>query len=126
MSTAENSTLDDLIDDWLTLPDVAEQLGVEVGAVRGLVDSRHLIGVKRGPRTTFQVPAAFLVEGPDGAPHVVETLRGTVMLLGDAGFSDGEALQWLFTPEESLDARPVDALRAGRRAQVRRVAQALA
>jgi hypothetical protein len=34
-------------------------------------------------------------------------------------------MHWLLTPEESLGIAPIDALRAGRKAEVRRVAQAL-
>jgi hypothetical protein len=49
-----------------------------------------------------------------------------VILLGDCGFGDPEAVDWLLSPEESLGAAPIDALRAGRKAEVRRVAQALA
>ncbi|MFV2143154.1 Rv2175c family DNA-binding protein [Isoptericola sp. G70] len=123
---SQDLPLDDLVGDWLTLPDLADALGVEPGRARGLVASRHVIGVKRGERKTFQVPAAFVVTGEDGEPEVLETLRGTVILLSDAGFSDAEALRWLFTPEDTLEAAPVEALRAGRRAQVRRLAQALA
>ncbi|WP_418276660.1 Rv2175c family DNA-binding protein [Isoptericola jiangsuensis] len=122
---AREPSLDDLVGSWLTLPDVAERLGTEVGRVRGLVASGHLIGVKRGQRTTFQVPADFLVES-DGAVEVLETLRGTLTLLGDAGFADDEALRWLFSDQESLGTTPVAAMRAGRRAEVRRIAQALA
>ncbi|MEG3615315.1 Rv2175c family DNA-binding protein [Isoptericola haloaureus] len=116
--------LDDLVGEWLTLPDLAEALGTDVSRARGLVASRHVVGVKRGERTTFQVPAAFVVETDDG-PAVLETLRGTLILLGDAGFSDPEALRWLFTADESLGRSPVEALRAGQRAQVRRLAQAM-
>lgn len=120
------ATLDELVGDWLTLPELAAELEVEPRRARGLVASRHVIGVKRGPRTTFQVPAAFVVTGEEGGREVLETLRGTLILLGDVGFSDPEALRWLFTEEETLGATPIEALRSGRRAQVRRVAQALA
>lgn len=123
---SQDLPLDDLVGDWLTLPDLADALGVEPSRARGLVASRHVIGVKRGERTTFQVPAAFVVTDPDGRPEVLDTLRGTVILLSDAGFSDPEALRWLFTEEESLGTSPVEALRSGQRAQVRRLAQALA
>jgi hypothetical protein len=131
-----DTTLDSLVGEWLTLPDVAEALGLEVGKVRRLVSDRHLVGVKRGERTTFQVPAAFLVPatvgeatGPagaaDGAHEVLPTLRGTVLVLADAGFSDGEILRWLFDVEPALGEAPIDALRAGRKSAVRRVAQTL-
>ena len=60
----------------------------------------------------------------DGAP--LPELHGTANVLSDAGFSDAEALDWLLDEEESLGTTPIAALRAGRKAEVRRVAQALA
>ena len=48
------------------------------------------------------------------------------MLLADSGYTDDEAMHWLLSEEDSLGAAPIDALRAGRKAEVRRVAQALA
>ena len=47
-------------------------------------------------------------------------------MLQDAGFSDDEAIDWLFTPEDSIGVAPLEALRAGRKSEVRRVAQTLA
>lgn len=105
--------------DWLTLPDLAEVLGEPVGRVRRLLDDRHLIGSRRdGP---LQIPAAFLV---DGRP--LASLRGTVIVLQDAGFDDDEVIDWLLSAEESIGMPPLEALRAGRKREVRRVAQALA
>lgn len=120
--------LDALVDRWLTLPDVAEETGVDVGKVRRQVSERLLVGVRRGERRTFQVPAAFLVPDDDGRGglHVLASLRGTVLVLSDAGLTDTEILAWLFTPDESIGTAPMEALRAGRKHEVRRVAQALA
>ncbi|QAY62909.1 DNA-binding protein [Xylanimonas allomyrinae] len=117
--------LDALVPRWLTLPDLAERLGVEFPRVRALLRDRAVVGVKRGERTTFQVPEAFLMPAEDGGEEVIPTLRGTVLVLGDQGFADDEILEWLFTTEPSLGVAPVEALRAGRRAEVRRVAQAV-
>lgn len=148
MNDTRDATLDPLVGEWLTLPDVAEALGLELGKVRRLVADRHLVGVKRGERSTFQVPAAFLVPAATdqqrdqqrgrqgdqpadeaaaapGTHEVLATLRGTVLVLADSGFSDAEILRWLFEVEPSLGEAPVQALRAGRRAAVRRVAQTL-
>ncbi|GAB2474090.1 Rv2175c family DNA-binding protein [Xylanimonas ulmi] len=120
-----STDLDALIPSWLTLPDLAERLGVQFPRVRALVRDRAVVGVKRGERAAFQVPEAFLVPAEDGGEEVIATLRGTVVVLGDQGLSDEEILEWLFTPEPSLRVAPVEALRAGRRAEVRRVAQTL-
>ncbi|AEG44557.1 Rv2175c family DNA-binding protein [Isoptericola variabilis] len=128
--------LDALVGEWLTLPDVAEATGLDVGKVRRLVNERYLVGVRRGERGTFQVPAAFLVPatageaaGPsaatEGAHEVLPTLRGTVLVLADGGFSDVEILRWLFDVEPALGEAPIAALRAGRKSAVRRVAQTL-
>lgn len=67
------------------------------------------------------MPSAFLV---DEKP--LSSLRGTVIVLNDAGFSDDEAIDWLLAPEESIGMPPIEALRAGRKSEVRRVAQTLA
>ena len=64
--------------------------------------------------------------------HVVEVVRVLAAVdrdrtgRVDARFSDDEAMDWLLEPEESLGTSPIEALRAGRKAEVRRVAQALA
>ncbi len=104
---------------WLTLPDVAEAIGESVGRVRRLLDERALIALRVGG--VLRVPADFLAEG-----RPLSSLRGTLILLGDVGFSDEEAVRWLFEPEESIGVAPLTALRAGRKSEVRRVAAALA
>jgi hypothetical protein len=58
--------------------------------------------------------------------HPIASLRGTVIVLHDAGFSDDEAIDWLLTPEDSIGLAPIEALRAGRKSEVRRVALTLA
>ena len=65
---------------------IAEQvLGEPLGRVRRLLDDRHLIGSKR--TGVFAVPEVFVV---DGEP--LGSLRGTVIVLQDAGFSDDELI----------------------------------
>ena len=105
--------------DWLTLPELVEVLGEPLGRVRRLLDEYQLIGSRR--EGALKVPAVFIV---DGRP--LASLRGTVFVLHDAGFSDDEAIDWLLTSEDSIGAAPVAALLAGRKSEVRRVAQALA
>lgn len=104
---------------WLTLPDLVEVLGEPLGRIRRLLDDRHLVGSKR--TGVFAVPEVFVV---DGEP--LGSLRGTVIVLQDAGFSDDEVIDWLLADEESIGAAPIEALRRGRKAEVRRVAQTLA
>ncbi|MFG3255881.1 Rv2175c family DNA-binding protein [Streptomyces sp. NPDC048172] len=114
-----------LVPAWLTLPDAAEKLGVEVTRVRQLVKEGQLIAVRRvgedGESKVLQVPADFIGDG-----KVVKGLVGTITLLKDDGFSDEEMLEWLFTEDESLPGSPVRALRENRGTEVKRRAQALA
>jgi len=51
---------------------------------------------------------------------------GVLTVLHDGGYDDRAALTWLFTEDESLPGRPIDALRENRGAEVKRRAQALA
>lgn len=104
--------------EWLTLADLTQVLGESVGRVRRMLDDRQLVGSRRDGALT--VPAAFILEG-----QPVGSLRGTLFVLHDAGFTDDEAIDWLLTSEESIGSSPIEALRAGRKSEVRRVAQAL-
>lgn len=105
--------------EWLTLPEVADALGISTGKVRRLIEDRHLLArrIDREPR----VPADFI---RDGEP--LPGLRGTIMLLLDAHLDEAEVLAWLLGPDETLGCAPVDALRDGRKTQVRHSVQLLA
>ncbi len=124
-TTEELDRLAELVPDdaWLTVPDIVERLDSDVQKVRRMLDERLLVGVRRssapGRPKVLQVPAR-LVE-----PEPLVSLPGTLTVLFDAGYSDAEALRWLFTHDEALGAAPVEALRANRIAPVRRVAQVL-
>lgn len=114
--------LDRLVDEWLTLPDIAERLDLKVTLVRRMLQERLLIGVRRGERNILSVPAPLL--GPDGP---LPELAGTLTVLADSGYGDAAALRWLFTPDETITGgSPVKALLAGHKTEVRRRAQALA
>jgi hypothetical protein len=105
--------------EWLTIPDLVDALGIGVSRVRRLIEDKHLAA--RRIDGVLKVPADFI---KDGEP--LTELRGTLIVLGDNGFDDDEAIDWLIQQDEVLGAAPIDALRAGRKAEVRRVAQALA
>jgi hypothetical protein len=111
-------TDDDQIE-WLTVPDLVELLGQTPSRIRKLIDDRHLLAARADG--VLKVPASFL---RDDAP--LPELHGTAVVLADAGFSDAEALEWLIGEDDSLGTSPIAALRAGRKSEVRRVAQALA
>ncbi|WP_326690939.1 MULTISPECIES: Rv2175c family DNA-binding protein [unclassified Streptomyces] len=122
--TEIDAKTDALVPTWLTLPDAAEKLGVEVTRVRQLVKEGQLLAVRRtadSGNRVLQVPAAFIGEG-----RIVKGLAGTITLLKDDGFSDEEMLEWLFTEDETLPGSPVSALRENRGTEVKRRAQALA
>ena len=111
MSTAAGTT-------WLTVPELVDLLGISQSRVRRLFDERILLAVRVDG--VLKVPSDFIL---DGEP--LGDLRGTLIVLADAGFSDAEAMHWLLNDEESLGTTPIAALRARRKAEVRRVAQAL-
>jgi hypothetical protein len=94
-------------------------MNLSPGKVHRLLEERALLGVRVDG--IMKIPALFLVEDqPQG------DLRGTAVVLLDGGYSDEEAVAWLLTDEDSLGQSPIDALRAGRKSAVRRVAQILA
>jgi len=104
---------------WLSVPDVAELLDIPLGRVHRLIEDHTLIAIRRDG--VVKIPAEILV---DGEP--LHSLRGTVSVLLDAGFSLEGACEWLYTENDSLAMTPMQALLAGRRAEIRRLAQALA
>ena len=111
---------DALVGEWLSLSDVADQLGVPAGRVKQLLRDRKLLAVNR-PEGALAVPAAFL----DGH-QIVKGLCGTLTLLRDCGFDELEALRWLFTADDSLPGTPIEAIARRRSTEVNRRAQALA
>lgn len=105
--------------EWLTIPDLVELLDEPLGKVRRLIDENYLVGSRRDG--VFKVPAVFVV---DGRP--LPSLRGTIIVLHDAGFDPDETIDWLLIPEETIGVAPIEALLAGRKSEVRRVAATLA
>lgn len=136
--TVPTDDLDALVGDWLTLPDLAEALGIDVGKVRRLVADRRIIAVRRGERSITSVPTRFIVPAhladpanattpdPEGGLAVLNSLQGTLSVLVDSGFGDREAIIWLFSVCDELGETPIDALRSGRKSRVRQIAQSLA
>jgi hypothetical protein len=110
-----------LTDRWLTLPDLAEQIGEPLSKVRQMLREGRLVVVERGKPPVKYVPAELVHEG-----HLVKGLAGALTVLRDAGYSDVEALRWLLTDDASLPGRPVDAMAQGRDTAVKRRAQVLA
>ena len=114
------SKVETVVSEWLPLPDVAEKLDISVTKVHAMVKDGSLLAARIGERSIRAVPAEFFADD-----HILESLRGTISVLHDAGFEDDEAIVWLFTFDESLPGRPIDALHAGRKTEIRRRASAL-
>ena len=103
----------------LTVPDVAELLGVPVTEVRNRVKNHELLSVRREDGVLVLPAAQF-----DG-PGLVKHFSGVLTLLRDAGYADDEALRWLTTEDETLPGTPLQALHENRATEVKRRAQAL-
>lgn len=114
------SNVENVVSGWLSLPDVAEVLDVSVTKVHSLVKDGSLLAARVGERSIRCVPAAFFSDS-----KIVESLKGTITVLHDAGYDDEEAIVWLFTSDETLPGSPIDALREGRKTEIRRRAGAL-
>lgn len=105
----------------LTLPETADRLGVVITRVHDLLAAKKLIAhVFDGKR---HVPEALFHEGSDTTGKYVP---GLLTLLADGGYSDEEILRFLFTEDDSLPGRPVDALQGQLAREVLRRAQVMA
>jgi hypothetical protein len=113
--------LEALVERWLTLPDLAEQIELPLPKVRQLVREGKLVTIARGKPPVQCVPADLVRDG-----KLVKGLAGALTVLRDAGYSDTEALRWLLTEDDALPGRPVDAMAQGRDTAVKRRAQVLA
>jgi hypothetical protein len=105
--------------EWLSLPELADRIGVDGKRVRQLLREGRLIAVRRGREDV--VPAAFVADG-----ELLRGLGGLVTVLHDAGFDPEESIAWMLADENSLGTSPVRAMAEGRGKEVKRVAQALA
>jgi Rv2175c C-terminal domain of unknown function len=110
-----------LSEDVAVLPvtEVAVLLSIPKSRVHQLVRDGQLLSFRRGGDTV--VPADFF----DGTT-IVKGLPGTITVLRDGGYTDGDILRWLFADDLSLPGRPIASLRAGRHREVKRRAQAMA
>jgi hypothetical protein len=121
-NTAQSAPDDDLgtlIESWLDWKSAAAELGVSVSKVRQLIREHQLAAAVPEPGAGQQVPAELLADG-----EIVKGVPGVLTLFADGGWNDREILAWLFTPDDSLPGRPIDALRENRGREVKRRAQA--
>lgn len=105
----------------LTMPETADRLGVVVTRIDDLLGANKLIAhVIDGRR---HIPAALF---RPGEPTTGKFVPGVITLLSDGGYTDEEILRYLFTEDETLPGRPVDALHGQLAREVLRRAQAMA
>nr|WP_242666557.1 Rv2175c family DNA-binding protein [Parafrankia irregularis] len=97
---------------------MADALSVPVTRVRQMVRDRTLLAKRLDG--VLKVPALFVQDGA-----VLKGLPGLLTVLSDAGYSDDEALDWLFREDPSLPGTPISAMVENRGKEVRRRAQAL-
>ncbi|MGZ4428260.1 MAG: Rv2175c family DNA-binding protein [Nocardioidaceae bacterium] len=117
----QDTDLNLLVGDWLDWSEAGAALGVSVSKVRQLIREHQLAAAVPVPGAGQKVPAALVMDG-----EVVKGVPGVLTVLHDGGYDDREALAWLFTEDDTLPGRPVDALRENRGAEVKRRAQAMA
>ncbi len=104
----------------LALPDIAERMNLVVTRVMDMLGKKQLLAVVvDGVR---YVPSRFL----DDDGQLNRFVPGAIALLSDGGYSDTEILDYLFTEDDSLPGRPVDALHGHLAREVMRRAQAMA
>jgi hypothetical protein len=104
--------------DWVALPELAGQLGLPITRVHQMIRDHVLLAVRRDG--VLRVPAELVA-----TPHVRKHLPGVLTLLHDAGYTDEEALRWLYTADDSLPGTPAVALSGAKATEVKRRAQAL-
>jgi uncharacterized protein len=122
-SVDKTETPDDLstlIGEWLDWSQASDELHVSVSKVRQLIREHQLAAAVPTPGAGQQIPAELLMDG-----EIVKGVSGVCTVLHDTGFEDREILRWLFTADDSLPGRPIDALRENRGSEVKRRAQAM-
>ncbi|WP_165243279.1 Rv2175c family DNA-binding protein [Corynebacterium lizhenjunii] len=108
-------------EEMLTLPDVAAKLGIAVTRVHDLLHARKILAW-RNAAGIRQVPAAFF----NDKDAVSKYVSGCITVLSDGGYSDAEIFAHLFSEDDSLPGRPIDALHGHLAREVIRRAQAAA
>jgi uncharacterized protein len=117
---SDTSDLGALVPEWLDWKAAGVALGVTVSKVRQLIREHQLAAAVPREGAGQQVPAELIMDG-----EIVKGVPGLLTLLHDGGYDDREILQWMFTSDDSLPGRPIDALRENRGSEVKRRAQAM-
>ena len=120
-STPPGTDLERLVGDWLDWSQASDLLNVSVSKVRQLIREHQLAAVVPSPGAGQKVPADLIMDG-----QIVKGVPGALTVLHDGGYDDREAIAWLFTHDDTIPGRPIDALRENRGSEVKRRAQAMA
>lgn len=118
--TSTPTDLNDLVPQWLDWSDAGDLLHVSVSKVRQMIREHHLAATAPVEGEGQKVPAELIMDG-----QVVKGVPGVLTVLHDGRYDDREAIVWLFTADDSLPGRPIDALRENRGSEVKRRVQAL-
>lgn len=94
-------------------------MGVVVTKVMHMLRDHQIIAVSRDG--VKYIPERFLSD----ENAVVKFVPGVIALLADGGYTDEEIMKYLFTEDDSLPGRPVDALHGHLAREVMRRAQAM-
>jgi hypothetical protein len=119
-TTETPDDLNTLIAEWLDWSQASDRLRVSVSKVRQLIREHQLAAAVPTPGAGQQVPAELIMDG-----EIVKGVPGVLTVLHDTGYEDREILRWLFTADDTLPGRPIDALRENRGSEVKRRAQAM-
>ena len=108
----------DQVENWISLDQAAQQLGISTSKVRRLIEEHILFAVKIDKQP--MIPSDIIV-----GDEPLSSIRGTMLQLLDLGLTEAEAIEWLYEENDVLGEKPIAALVKGHKAPVRRAAQAL-
>lgn len=120
-AVSDDADLADLVGEWLDWEQAGALLHLSASKIRQLIREHQLAAVVPTPGAGQQVPAGLIADGV-----VVKGVPGVCTVLHDGGYDDRAIITWLFTPDDTLPGRPIDALRENRGSEVKRRAQAMA
>ncbi|MCU1640230.1 MAG: DNA-binding protein [Nocardia sp.] len=98
---------DDVLPDSVTLlalPDVAELMGLAVTRVHALLREHQLIAVRRNG--VIGIPKEFF----DSTGEIAKHVSPLITVMRDSRYTNEEILEWIYTEDDSLPGRPIDAL----------------
>lgn len=104
---------------YVTIPDLVERWGSTPSKIRRMIDENFIAAVRI--EGVLSIPAEFVTDEGSLPP-----LRGTLLVLRDAGLSNDQAVSWMLSHNDELDDRPIALLLRGNKSAVRRATQALA